>query len=138
MKKTLFIIIIFATSFNLLAQGSLMFPQENNKILPADKAFGFKFIKDDDDIVATWSIKESYYLYLRSIKIKNKESEIGYTMLDGNPFDHEDEFFGDTVIIKNLFRISFKNIPNNSETQIFYQGCSDKGFCYPVQSIDIK
>ena len=138
MKKTLFIIIIFATSFNLLAQDSFMLPQENNRILPAEKAFGFKFIEDDDGIVATWSIKESYYLYLRSIKIKNKESEIEYTMLDGDPVDHQDEFFGNTMIIKNLFRISFKNIPNNSETQIFYQGCSDKGFCYPVQSINIK
>ena len=59
-------------------------------------------------------------------------------MLDGDPVDHQDEFFGNTMIIKNLFRISFKNIPNNSETQIFYQGCSDKGFCYPVQSININ
>ena len=138
MKKTLFIIIIFATSFNLLAQDSFMLTQENNRILPAEKAFGFKLIEDDDEAVASWSIKESYYLYIRSIKIKNKESEIGYTMLDGIPFDHEDEFFGNTMIIKDLFRISFKNISNNSETQIFYQGCSDKGFCYPVQSIDIK
>ena len=138
MKKTLFIIIIFATSFNLLAQDSFMLPQENNRILPAEKAFGFKFIEDDDGIVATWSIKESYYLYLRSIKIKNKESEIEYTMLDGDPVDHQDEFFGNTMIIKNLFRISFKNIPNSSETKIFYQGCSDKGFCYPVQSINIE
>ena len=51
---------------------------------------------------------------------------------------HEDEFFGKTKIIKNLYKISFKAPQSGTKTKLFYQGCSEKGFCYPLQSININ
>ena len=76
-------------------------------------------------------------MYLNSISIKQEENEIAFKSLEGNILEHEDEFFGKTKIIKNLYKISFKVPQSATKTKLFYQGCSEKGFCYPVQSINI-
>ena len=82
---------------------------------------------------------------------KNRKSKMGdfqnLEHLDGvsistisaNLYDHEDEFFGKTKIIRNKLKISINNleISDNKEINIYYQGCSDKGFCYPVQNLKI-
>ena len=51
--------------------------------------------------------------------------------------DYEDEFFGETEIIKNILEIEFKNDVLDMEAKIYYQGCSEKGFCYPIQEVKI-
>ena len=138
MKKTILTFIIISTYFNVLAEDGLIFPIENNQILPAEEAFGFKLIKKSNDITATWNIKENYYLYLKSINVKYDGEPVAYKVLRGNPIDHKDEFFGDTKIIKDIFSISYKITDERAETNIYYQGCSEKGFCYPIQLVKIK
>ena len=140
MKKTLFTFIIVITCFGLPAEDGLIFPLEKNEILPAKEAFGFQFIKKNDNIIASWNIKKNYYLYLNSIVVKdfNVNNEISYKILKGNPMDYSDEFFGDTKIIKDIFKISYNSTHDKSETTVYYQGCSEKGFCYPLQSININ
>ena len=65
---------------------------------------------------------------------KNLEFKID----EGNIIEHEDEFFGKTQIIRDSLKISLNNVINIEETKVFYQGCADKGFCYPIQSKDLK
>lgn len=137
MKQLIFIFFIFISSLGILAEKSFIFSEKNNDILPAEEAFGLNFSKKDGNIIALWDIKEDYYLYLNSISIKQEENEIAFKSLEGNILEHEDEFFGKTKIIKNLYKISFKVPQSGTKTKLFYQGCSEKGFCYPVQSINI-
>ena len=137
MKQLIFIFFIFITSLGILAEKNFLFLEKNDEILPAEEAFGLNFSKEDRNIIALWDIKEDYYLYLNSISIKQEENEIAFKSLEGNILEHEDEFFGKTKIIKNLYKISFKVPQSVTKTKLFYQGCSEKGFCYPVQSINI-
>ena len=46
-----------------------------------------------------------------------------------------DEFFGETEILRDEFIISIEinSSLNLSEVLIYYQGCSEAGFCYPMQ-----
>ena len=121
----------------MLAEEKFLFLEKDNEILPAEEACGLSFSKKDGSIIALWNIKEDYYLYLNSISVKQEENEISFKYLEGNILEHEDEFFGKTRIIKNLYKISFKAIQDSFNTKIYYQGCSEKGFCYPVQSTNI-
>ena len=138
MKQLIFIFFISITSLGILAEKNFLFSEKNNEILPAEEAFELNFNKEDRNIIALWDIKEDYYLYLNSISVKQEENEIAFKSLEGNILEHEDEFFGKTRIIKNLYKISFKVPQSGTKTKIFYQGCSEKGFCYPLQSININ
>ena len=138
MKQVLFIFITVAASFELLAEKNVLFLESNNEILSAEEAFGLNLLKKDGNIIiATWDIIDDCYLYLNSISVKEKADAISFKVLEGNAIDYEDEFFGKTKIIKNLYKISFKFASENTGTKISYQGCSEKGFCYPVQSINV-
>ena len=138
MKQLILIFFISITSLGILAEKKFLFSEKNNEILPAEEAFGLNFNKEDRNIIALWDIKEDYYLYLNSISVKQEENEISFKSLEGNILEHEDEFFGKTKIIKNLYKISFKVPHSGTKIKIYYQGCSEKGFCYPLQSININ
>ena len=137
MKKILFTVITVISSFKILAEENILFSLKNNQILPAEEAFGFNLIERDNDIFATWEIKDGNYLYLKSVMVKAGDNEIKFKKLEGTALDHEDEFFGETKIIKNILKITFKYETSDIETKIYYQGCSDKGFCYPIQEVKV-
>ena len=140
MKKTLFLI------FYLLCGGytkadqniSLMYLQDN-EIKPADEVFVMSYSEDGGVLKVNWSIEDGYYLYFDSILIKENQKIIDFDVTDGMIIDHEDEFFGETKIIRNILEIlsSIEDIETNL-IEITYQGCSDRGFCYPVQNKNIR
>ena len=137
MKKILFIIIAVISSIEILADQNNLFSKKNNQILPAEEAFGFNLKKMNQNIIATWEIKDGNYLYLQSVLVKIGDNEVKYKVIKGDALDYEDEFFGETEIIKNILKIEFKNDVLDREAKIYYQGCSEKGFCYPIQEVKI-
>ena len=135
MKKTLFLILSIALiegNENYVFQYS-----ENDEILPADKVFIVTQKKENDILFINWDIKENYYLYLDSIVLKEDQKVVNFYIEDGDISNYEDEIFGETKIIKNFLNISFSNASKKTKVKVFYQGCSEKGFCYPVKSINI-
>ena len=140
MKKTLFLI------FYLLCGGytkadqniSLMYLQDN-EIKPADEVFVMSYSEDGGVLKVNWSIEDGYYLYFDSILIKENQKIVDFDVTNGMIIDHEDEFFGETKIIRNILEIlsSIEEIETNL-IEITYQGCSDRGFCYPVQNKNIR
>ena len=137
MKKILLIIITVISSIEVLADQNNLFTKKNNQIIPAEEAFGFNLKKMNQNIFATWEIKDGNYLYLQSVLVKIGDNEVKYKVIKGVALDYEDEFFGETEIIKNILKIEFKNDVLDMEAKIYYQGCSEKGFCYPVQEVKI-
>ena len=139
MKKTLFLI------FYLLCGGytkadqniSLMYLQDN-EIKPADEVFVMSYSEDEDVLKVNWSIEDGYYLYFDSILIKENQKIVDFDVTDGMIIDHDDEFFGETKIIRNILEISSKEEIETNFIEIAYQGCSDRGFCYPVQNKNIR
>ena len=95
--------------------------------------------KNNKNLQINWHIEEGYYLYLNSVGVEIDKNKGKYKIISANLYDHEDEFFGKTKIIRNKLRISINNIEisDNKDIDIYYQGCSDKGFCYPVQNLKI-
>ena len=90
-----------------------------------------------DTLKIKWIIGDEYYLYLDSIKVMANNELIKHKILDSKVLDHEDIFFGKTKILKDKLVISIKNSPFKS-LEVSYQGCSEQGFCYPIQKVNIS
>ena len=136
--KKLFILVAMlnVSSFNISAEEELLFNLKNNKILPANEAFKLETSLVQDTLKIKWIIEDEYYLYLNSIKVMANKEPIKHKILDSKVLDHEDIFFGKTKILKDTLVISIKNSPFKS-LEVSYQGCSEQGFCYPIQKVNI-
>ena len=136
--KNLFILVAMlnVSSINISAEEELLFNLKDNKILPANEAFELETIVVQDALQIKWIIKDGYYLYFDSILVKANNQLIKYKVLDSKVLDHEDIFFGKTKILKDKLVISIKNSPFKS-LEVSYQGCSEQGFCYPIQKVTI-
>ena len=140
MKKTLFLIFYLLCGGHTKADQDISFMYlQDNKIKPADEVFVMSYSEDGGVLKVNWSIEDGYYLYFDSILIKENQKIVDFDLTDGMIIDHEDEFFGETKIIRNILEIlsSIEEIETNL-IEITYQGCSDRGFCYPVQNKNIR
>jgi len=133
MKKILSIIL---TSYSLItpSHASVLFDEQESVPLAKD-VFVISQGQASKGIYISWNIKDGYYMYLDSIKLKDITNNIPFEIVESHQSLFEDEFFGKTEILKkNLTLIINKSdISNSSELLIYYQGCSEDGFCYPVQ-----
>ena len=136
--KKLFIlmVIINLSSFNISGDEKLLFNLKNNEILPADEAFKLETSLVQDAFKIKWIIGDEYYLYLDSIMVKANKELVKHEIIDSKVLDHEDIFFGKTKILKDKLVISIKNSSFKS-LEVSYQGCSEQGFCYPIQKVNI-
>lgn len=111
-------------------------------LLPAEEAFRFfASVKDPNTLTVNWQIAEGYYLYRDKFQFDLLDSEnvkIGaVTLPKGKPY--HDEEFGNVEIFRN--DLSF-NLPierfqagqQNITLQARFQGCADRGVCYPPMS----
>ena len=138
MKKTLYIISSFLILISVNAeQTSFLSDLKDNHIEPAEDVFIFSSSKEKNKLSLSWDIKDGYYLYLSSILIETDGLPVDHKIDEANILFHQDEFFGETKIIREILRISLKDFDQISNSKIFYQGCSDKGFCYPIQTINL-
>ena len=136
--KKLFILVAMlnVSSINISAEEELLLNLKNNKILPANEAFKLETSLLQDTFKIKWIIGDEYYLYLDSIKVTANKELIKHKILDSKVLDHEDIFFGKTKILKDKLVISIKNSSLES-LEVSYQGCSEQGFCYPIQKVTI-
>ena len=139
MKKTLFLIFYLLCGGHTKADQDISFMYlQDNEIKPADEVFVMSYSEDEGVLKVNWSIEDGYYLYFDSILIKENQKIVDFDVTDGMIIDHEDEFFGETKIIRNILEISSIEEIETNLIEITYQGCSDRGFCYPVQNKNIR
>ena len=139
MKKTLFLIFYLLCGGHTKADQDISFMYlQDNEIKTADEVFVMSYSEDGGVLKVNWSIEDGYYLYFDSILIKENEKIVDFDVTNGMIIDHEDEFFGETKIIRNILEISSKEEIETNFIEIAYQGCSDRGFCYPVQNKNIR
>ena len=139
MKKTLFLIFYLLCGGYTKADQDIPFMYlQDNEIKPADEVFVMSYSEDEGVLKVNWSIEDGYYLYFDSILIKENQKIVDFDVTDGMIIDHEDEFFGETKIIRNILEISSIEDIETNLIEIVYQGCSDRGFCYPVQNKNIR
>ena len=139
MKKALFLIFYLLCGGYTKADQDIPFMYlQDNEIKPADEVFVMSYSEDGGVLKVNWSIEDGYYLYFDSILIKENQEIVDFDVTDGMIIDHEDEFFGETKIIRNILEISSLEDIETNLIKITYQGCSDRGFCYPVQNKNIR
>ncbi len=113
----------------------------DDEFLKVDQAFVFDFYQRDHNLDVSFNIKEGYYLYRHQFKITAANAEIHPVELPEG-IDHEDEFFGvQKIFIDELaFTVSIINADENASVNIRFQGCAEKGLCYPpvTKTIEIE
>ena len=126
----------------------LKFKTTEDELLPPDQAFQFfATVKDASTLHVNWEIAEGYYLYREQIRlelINAADVKIGnYTIPRGTP--KHDEAFGQVEIFHNELGFDLPIIRANSSAQTItlqakYQGCADRGVCYPpmTKKIDLE
>ena len=94
---------------------------DQNTIPVAGEVFVLSSTYDGENIYLSWEIKDGYYMYLKSIELKNNNELISYNIFDSKIELHEDEFFGETqtyqmflytirVALNQVFVTHFKKI----------------------------
>ena len=130
-------LIIILLSINLsLELASSEFLENKNTIPEANKVFIVSSYLDKNSINVLWEIKDGFYLYLNSVQVKKNANIIPYKVIYSEQSTYSDEFFGTTQILRKEFKIEINNsdLLDLSNILIKYQGCSDSGFCYPMQT----
>lgn len=104
----------------------------DNEFLDVEEAFVFNFDQQNDQLNISFDISEGYYLYRHQFKFKSDNAVIAEVTLPKG-VDHEDEFFGvQQIYLQALsFNIDIKSVDADASITISYQGCAEKGLCYP-------
>jgi len=128
-------ILLLVTTISLDAQN--LFDEKNEILKPSD-AFATSGYIDNDLLYINWRINNGYYLYKNSVKIVDGDNELEFIIINSNETTYEDEFFGKTQILRGELFIMTAKVENLNNLLIYFQGCSDSGFCYPLQSQKIS
>ena len=113
--------------------------QFNDKdvILKAEEAFVLSGLHSENIIKASWQIAPNHYLYKDSIKVFVNNSLIQHEFISIlNEEKIVDEFFGESVVLKNTVALQAIYTNDNLSTaviKIAYQGCAEGKYCYPKQ-----
>ncbi|NOS90123.1 MAG: protein-disulfide reductase DsbD [Methylococcaceae bacterium] len=109
------------------------------ELLPAEQAYRFfATVKDANTLHVNWELADGYYLYREKVQLQLLKAAgvtIGpYKIPNGTP--KHDEAFGDVEIFHNSlsFDVPLLRTSTNAQTitlQAGYQGCADRGVCYP-------
>ncbi|QXH47295.1 protein-disulfide reductase DsbD [Pseudomonas xanthosomatis] len=109
----------------------------NGDFLPVREAFKLSLVQADAQsiklrLVAT----DGYYLYRHRFQFRTEPADIKLgtpNIPQGEP--KHDEFFGDVEVYHGVVDIDLpRNDPRAFTLLVGYQGCADKGLCYPPET----
>ena len=139
LKKYFVIVPIFALASYSLSTESFLEKITNNKVLSGDEAFIFSaHIQDDESIILTWTIKENCFLYKDKFKTYLDTDLIENQKIEGEAIRINDIYFGNVDVFYNSVRQTIENTEDVGSVKVVYQGCNEKGFCYPPISKEIQ
>ena len=129
---------LFIFSFASADNDNSSLYNKKNDFLPVDKAFKFQVysFKDLKQLDIKFNIAPGYYLYKSKINI-SIDPILDFEFIKANGIIKEDEFFGKQEVFYKTTAIkiiSKSQLPNNYKVILKYQGCSEKGLCYPPVS----
>lgn len=139
LKKYFVIVPIFALASYSLSTESFLEKITNNKVLSGDEAFIFSaHMQDDESIILTWTIKENCFLYKDKFKTYLDTDLVENKKIEGEAIRINDIYFGNVDVFFNSVRQTIDNTEDVSSVKVVYQGCNEKGFCYPPISKEIQ
>lgn len=105
-------------------QGFLSAPE----ILPVDDAFRFGFYAEANGMKVFWQVMPGYFLYRDKFQFVRDDVEFTVTLPRGEK--RMDEIFGEVEVLGGLVEVE---LPGDPPIIVSYQGCADRGYCYPPQ-----
>jgi thioredoxin:protein disulfide reductase len=111
--------------------------------LPVREAFQLSLVESTpQSIKLRFVATEGYYLYRHRFQFRSEPADIGLgaAQLPSGEKKH-DEYFGDVEVYHGIIDL---DLPRNSADQraftlaVTYQGCADKGLCYPPETERLK
>ncbi len=117
-----------------------------DELLPPDQAFRFfAEVKDSNTLWVSWQIADGYYLYREKFKfalLEGAGAKLGnYEIPHGEP--HHDEEFGAVETFRREVGFALplerqEGKPATIELRAGFQGCADRGVCYPPMQKTVK
>jgi thiol:disulfide interchange protein DsbD len=113
--------------------------------LPVDDAFRFDALPGgSDQVVLNWEIAEGYYLYKARIRITTASAaaQLGAPQFPQGQIKN-DEYFGRQEIYHHELRVTVPVARAAGGAfalplEVTYQGCAEKGLCYPPQTRSVS
>ncbi|MFH6599074.1 protein-disulfide reductase DsbD [Ectopseudomonas khazarica] len=111
----------------------------SSDFLPVREAFKLSLVSSDSQSVTLRFVAaEGYYLYRHRLNFSVEPAgfDLGEAQLPAGKAKH-DEFFGDVEVYYGVLdvRLPLDNPDNRPlRLQVGYQGCADKGLCYPPET----
>jgi len=129
------IFILFFFNLTSSANDGFRFYEERQVFLPVEEAFQLSLIKDKDEKQLSIEINNAagYYTYKDKFKI-TLEPSLDFQLTYPQGTIKEDAFFGKQEVYygKKIISILIKDmLPQDAQIKIDFQGCSEKGLCYP-------
>ena len=147
MKRPLILFLIAFLSLFIFSVGfaddeSSTLYNKKNDFLSVDKAFKFKIysFKDLKQLDIQFNIAPGYYLYKSKIDVII-DPILDFDLIKDKGKIKEDEFFGKQEVFygaTTLKIIPKVELSKNYKVILKYQGCSEKGLCYPPVSKTIN
>ena len=132
MKKYFVIVSILAFASYSLPTESFLEKITNNKVLSGDEAFTLNaHIQDDESIILTWTIKENCFLYKDKFKTFLNTNLVEDQKIEGEAVRINDIYFGNVDVFYNSVIQTIEKTEDLGSIKVVYQGCNEKGFCYP-------
>ncbi len=110
-----------------------------DEFLPVEEAFKVSFRNENNKVLVDFSPAEGYYLYRERLNfgLKNAaDGSVGEVSLPKGDVK-EDPSFGKVEVYHKPFQAAFDLKPvaaaGTADLQVGFQGCSEKGLCYPPQ-----
>ena len=139
LKKCFVIVPIFVFTSQSYPTESFLEKITNNKVLSGDEAFIFSaHIQDNESIILTWTIKENCFLYKDKFKTYLDTDLVENQKIEGEAIRINDIYFGNVDVFYNKVKQTIDKTEDLGSVKVVYQGCNEKGFCYPPISKEIQ
>lgn len=135
-----FVLALPATAAGLLeSRPSATLGSINNSadFLPVREAFQLSLIESTpQSIKLRFVATEGYYLYRHRFQFRTDPADVGLGAAQlPNGEQRHDEYFGDVEVYHGITEIELPRSDQRAFTlAVTYQGCADKGLCYPPQT----
>lgn len=116
--------------------------QSEPEFLPVEQAFNASVSQDENGQVwVSWDIEEGYYLYQHQLSISSDQTALEFVNLPEGELK-QDPYFGDVKVYHDHLRVPV-TAGSLKTTQVIdftlqYQGCAEKGLCYPPQRLPMS
>ena len=129
----------FLTFLFLLLASPALFAFDDDFLMP-DEAFKPTVTAEGDTITASWEIAEGYYLYKEKFRFESQTPSVTLGEPEFPPAEmhHGIKPNGEEGEVEVYFNEATVTIPVTSgsgtaDILVRYQGCAEKGLCYPPQ-----